>query len=229
MNANTRSHSTLTLIALALFASAPASASNFHDFEDGTLGDWLSTVTGGTGSFGVELHNGSKMAFVNHNSAGSHSLSHDYTYSGGDNLSFVMHPVALVGDGTNAYAGVTISFLNAFNVGLGSVGIYNATTPGIAPTGSVLVDNVQHSYSFLESTLSATAGIANPDSIARMSVRFIGVGQSSFFNPQSSGTVWFDNIGVSAVPEGPVSAMLLAGLACVAIAVRGADRRAGRG
>jgi len=58
--------------------------------------------------------------------SGSHLLTVDFDYSTDQKLSFDMHALANASDrGTQAGSGVRVSFLDSFNVFLGSAGLFN--------------------------------------------------------------------------------------------------------
>lgn len=203
--------------AVAMLASLalPAHAAGaFFDFEDGSVGSWLSATTGGSGSTGVEMHNGSQMAFAQHTGALTHSLSHDFAYGAGDLVSFDMHAVANVAAPAQAYSGVTMSFLNALNVSLGTLGIYNTTDPAGLGAHQFGVDNLQHHYGDTMSGWAALAGVAANAPVAKVGISFDAYAQRNFYD--SASKVWFDNVSVAAVPEPGQWALMLAGLLATA-------------
>jgi hypothetical protein len=204
-------------LALALPAHA---VDTVFDFESGDVGSWLAATTGGSGSTGVEEHNGSLMAFVKHNGNGTHSLSHDFAYVAGDLVSFDMHAVAVLGSYTEyAASGVTLSFLTAFNTSLGTVGLYNTTDPAGLGAHQYAIDNVQHNYSDSMANWAALAGISGGTPIAKIGLSFNTYAQT--YNVyQSYATVWFDNVRVAAVPEPGSWALMLAGLLATAHGVQ---------
>jgi hypothetical protein len=206
-------------VAIGCLAALPAKAAYF-DFEDGTLQGWLTSTTGGSGSTTAELHNGSMMAYVLHTGAGTHYLSHDFTYVATDRLAFDMHAVSVPsGRGDAAASGVTVSFLNAVNVSVGSVGLYNTTNPGGLGAHSFAVDNLPHNYDNPMSTWADLAGIAPATPISKISVSFVSSANTSFFGDVSVAKVWADNILVGVVPEPSERVLLLAGLGVLALVV----------
>lgn len=198
---------------VTLVPSAHAAPVYFDDFEDGNHTGWLYTSvpgSGGSGATGVELHNSSQMAFVNHRGNGQDSLSMDFSYLANDILSFDMHAVASLGytySGVplHSSSGVVMTFLNFLNVPLGSVSLVNATNPGAPGSSSIAIDALQHDYSALMSDFAATAGLGAVDPIAKVSLEFFSTGAYSFGgniypNGYSSASVWFDNVTVGVVP-----------------------------
>ena len=231
------------LLLSAIFSTA-ASAATFHTFEDGTTGDWQYATTGGISNTGVETHNGSKMAYVFQTGSGpingstttSSSLAHDFVYSATELLSFDMHAVANTASGNpsgtkHSGSGVRVSFLNAFNVSLGSFSLYNYTNPALLGANEYLIDNVQHSYSATMGTFAAQAGLGAQSAIAKVSLTFLSWAQYSgggniYPNVGASSSVWFDNAGIGPVPEPQSIALLGAGLAFVLLAASRNRRRA---
>ena len=182
----------------------------FDDFEDGNHDGWQTTTTGGIGSTGVQLHNSSQMAFVQHIGSGSHSLSHEFSYADDYMLAFDMQAVAVLsGGGSNvtlhAGSGVTVSFLNLFNVELGSISFVNTTNPESLGPDSFLVDNNQHNYQALMSEYATAAELFTTDPISKINVSYWSWASQHYysasgFTDRSSATVWFDNVTVSQVP-----------------------------
>ncbi len=209
---------------LALSGAAQAAGPCDSDFEDGTLGAWLSSTTGGVGSAGVESHNGSKMAFVLHTGSGSHALSCDFAYSASQLLSFDMHAVALLGGAAQASSGVVLSFYNPVNVALGTASFVNITNPASLGPTAYAVDNLQHHYEATMAGFAALAGLDGSAAISKVSLQFYASAQTIFGCCASSSSVWFDNISVTAVPEPAVQALVLCGLAAVIGLTRGSRR-----
>jgi len=158
------------------------------DFEDGNTSGWLESTTGGSGSTGVELHNGSNMAFVQH------------SYSGLETLSFDMHVIPNKGTQVNASGGVKLSFLNSFNNALGSASLVNTTNPAALGPHDILIDGVQHHYSNLLSDYVTLAGLDATAPIAKFSLTYFAYSEHIQYYDASSSKVWFDNVNVSAVP-----------------------------
>lgn len=209
----------LAALAGSLALAAPAQAAAFFDFESGDVGSWLESTTEGSGSTGVEVHNGSQMAFVQHAGSGTHSLSHDFAYVAGDTLSFDMHAVAVVGFATQARSGVKLSFLTPFNVTLGAVSLYNTTNPAALGAYEFAIDNVQHGYSDSMAGWATLAGIGGATPVAKIGVSFTTYAEALAIG-SSGADVWFDNVRVAAVPEPEQWALMLAGLLATAYTAR---------
>lgn len=204
------------LAPLLLVLALPAQAVVFT-FEDATLSTWLSATTGGSGSTSVQLHNNSQMAYVQHTGSLTHSLSHDFVYVATDRVSFDMHAVANPGGrSTQAYSGVTLSFLNGFNVSLGSVGLYNTTNPSGLGAHQLSIDNLQHSYDMTMASFATAAGIGAEISISKIGISFVTYAERSG-GGVSAAAVWFDNVNV--VPEPGQWALMLAGLSATGLAL----------
>ncbi len=203
------------ILALGSLAATPAAYAAFvDDFEDGDTVDWLETASG-SGSFGVQPHNASQMAFTTQSGNGSHSLSIDFGYMADSLLSFDMHAVASTGGSsshgiTQAASGVTLSFLNAFNTVLGKFRWMHHTSPSSLGPTDILIDGLQHEYGLGLSMgdLAAQAGLGATDPISKLSLSYFTSAQTNVFNDRSNATVWFDNVEVSAVPV-PVAAWLM--------------------
>jgi len=208
----------LAALAASLALAAPVQAADsFFDFEGGDVGSWLESTTGGSGSTGVETHNGSQMAFAKHPGSHMHSLSHDFGYVPGDVLSFDMQAVANPGPFTaHSFSGVSLSFLNSFNVSLGSMALYNTTNPASLTAHQYAIDNLQHGYSATMSSWATVAGVSAGSSVAKVAVSFIASAQSFSGTNYSAAYVWFDNVRVAAVPEPGQWALMLAGLLATA-------------
>lgn len=127
-----------------------------------------------------------------------------------------MHAVANDYGSLQARSGVTFSFLNPFNVSLGTLGIYNTTDPGALGAHQFAVDNLQHHYGDTMSGWAALAGIAANTSVAKVGVSFDTYAETRFACCDSASKVWFDNVSVAAVPEPGQWALMLAGLLATA-------------
>lgn len=216
----------IAVLALAAVVSVPASAANSCNFEDGLLCGWQPSTPGGSGSTGIEQHNGNKMAFAAHTGNLSHALSQDFTYSATDQVSFFMHAIANFGGrATNSASGARFSFLNAFNVPLGTAGLYNVTSNSWLGARDSFVDNQPHTYSFSLGSVAALAGLTPTSPIAKVSISFTSSAETNFFGDAGSASVWFDNINVGVVPEPDRSALLLAGLTGLAFIAWRRQRR----
>ena len=193
--------STYTLLALFFaFACSNASAAFVDNFEDGNANGWMETSIG-SGSTGVELHNASQMAFATHTGSGLHLLSMDFNYLDSGMLSFDMHAVAYPAGGSNAKSGVTISFMNNFNVVLGSIGFINATSSSLLGLTDNPIDNLQHYFGASMSDFSALAGLGAADPISKISLAFFAQAQTTgYFGDNSIAGVWFDNVAVAHAP-----------------------------
>jgi hypothetical protein len=193
-----------SLALIFMFSFASAHATFIDDFEDGNTDGWLLTSSG-SGSTGVEPHNASQMAFAKHSGGGFHMLSKDFNYLSSDILSFDMHAVAYTSHASHAKSGVKISFLNNFNVAIGSASLVYATTSSLINTDEYLIDNLQHHYDASMSDFAALAGLGATDPISKISINFFAQAQTTRYGlynkiANSSSTVWFDNVSVSAVP-----------------------------
>ncbi len=202
------------LVTISLNASATTVF--LDNFEDGNTSGWLESATGSGGSTGVESHNGSQMAFVRQAGSSSlRSLSYDFNYLASETLSFDMHAVAVsTVSGTRtlqASSGVTVSFLNIFNVSLGSASLVNATNPASLASNASLIDGAQHNYTALLSDYVALAGLGAADPISKISLTYFATSEYSFGgnvvpNQTSTATVWFDNVSVGDVSAVPIPA-----------------------
>ena len=110
-------------------------------------------------------------------------------------------------------AGVEISFLNIFNVPLGSAGLFNVTSNSLLGANDSSILSTQQSFSVTMADFAGLAGLDETDPIAKMSLSFVARGFFNFGgniqpNVRSGGDVWFDNVSVSAVPI-PGAAYLL--------------------
>lgn len=194
---------------LALTSAAHANPVFFDNFEDGNTSGWLESASG-AGSISVELHNGSQMARVQQIGNGGYALSMDFGYLASETLSFDMQAVSNTATSTgttvHSIGGFRISFLNAFNVGLGSAGLVRATNTNLLSPNDNLIDGVQHNYTALVSDYAALAGLGAEDPISKMSLTFFATGQTGFFGQRSNATVWFDNVAVGNVGAVPVPA-----------------------
>jgi hypothetical protein len=214
------------ILAIAFAAPmAPAAAAGFHDdFDDGDTLGWLRTTTGGASSYGVEMHNGSLMAFVAHDGAGTSyqsntswsSMSVTAPYGGTDQLAFTIHAIATAGRAccgpVDALGGVDVAFLDPFNVEIASVGFYRTTNTALLGTNDHAIDPDQLSYDLPMASFAAYAGIAPGTAIAKLKLTFIGwaeweAGGNIYPNGAGSTKVWFDNVHIGTVPE-PSSALL---------------------
>ena len=195
-----------------------ASAVLYDDFEDGLTTGWLTTTSGFPGgATGVELHNGSQMAFVSHASVGRpsgggrHALSQDFAYNPLRSLLFDMHATAdavsgAVGGTKHAKSGVTISFLDFISRPLGSVGLVYSSS-GVVGPDEFLIDNAQLHYDLRLPALLSLAGLTSSDPVTKFSVSFWASSEHFFGGGiypdyRSRATVWFDNVQVIPIPAG---------------------------
>ena len=217
-----------TLLASGLLASflitvspGASAALVFSDgFEDTNLDGWAQGNTGGAATFDVVARNGSNRAHVGHvsntNTGDQSSLSMTFDYTATDVVSFEMEAVAFLsqfgGRIRHGLAGVEVSFLNTFNVPLGSAGLFNVTSASLLGPNDFSILSTQQSYSSTMAEFAGLAGLGNTDPIAKMSLSFLARGSFSFGgniqpNVRSGGDVWFDNVSVSTVPV-PAAAWL---------------------
>lgn len=226
------------VLPFCLGAAANAVAAFSDDFEDGNYDGWFAANNGGISSDGVELHNSSLMAYAYHIGNGSpfgsatneNSLSRDFAYVASDILSFDMHPVATSASTcciafAHGKAGVTVTLLNAFNIPLGTAGLYYATNAGLLAANEYAIESVQRHFEASMDSFASLAGLSGASPIARISLTFKGLGQfvgggNIYPNASGTGKVWFDNVNVSVVPEPATSAYFAVGLILVLAAKR---------
>ncbi len=207
---------------LVFAPSAHAATVFFDDFEDASLGGWLQSSTGGTATFDVVARNSSNRAHVGHvsntNTGDQSSLSRTFAYTATDVVSFEMEAIAFLSQfGSrirHGLAGVEVSFLNTFNVPLGTAGLFNVTSTSLLGPNDSSILSTQQSYSATMAEFAGLAGLGDTDPIAKMSVSFLASGSFSFGgniqpNVRSGGNVWFDNFSVTTVPV-PAAAWLFA-------------------
>ena len=217
----------------ALSFAYPASAMTINDdFEDMNLNGWTQSNTGGVATFEVVNKNSSNRAHVHHvsntDTGDQSSLSMTVDYTATDLVSFDMEALAFLGNfgsrTTHGLAGVQVSFLNTFNVPLGSAGLFNVTSASLLGTNEFSIGNTQQSFSSTMAEFAALAGLGDTDPIAKMSISFLARGFFSFGgniqpNVRSGGDVWFDNFSV-VVPEPGTFALLSSGLWAMAFTTR---------
>jgi len=211
----------LILVVVSLTAiEANASIIYFDDFEE-NLDGWTQSNTGGAATFNVVEKNGSYRAHVRHVSGTStgdqSSLSRTLDYTATDCVSFDMEAQAFLGKWTyrtkHGLAGVQVSFLNTFNVPLGSAGLFNVTSSSLLGPNDSAIDPTQQHFSATMAEYAALAGLGDNDPIAKMSISFLAKGYFSsggniYPNVRSGGDVWFDNFSVNTVPEPATMALL---------------------
>lgn len=208
----------MILIAMA-FALPQANADIFYDnFEDGNSDGWVQSNTGGTATFNVVYKNESNRAHVRHvsntSSGDQSSLSITVDYIATECVSFDMEALAFLNShphGTcHGLAGVKISFLNTFNIPLGSAGLYNVTSNSLLGTNDSAIGCTQQHFSAMMEEYASLANLGNSDSIAKMSFSFLTygkfieglyIGGHYFPDARSGGDVWFDNFSVGQIPE----------------------------
>ena len=201
---------------LSLMASTPfghAATAFFDDFEDMNLDGWAHANSGGSATFEVVERNGSHRAHIRHVSNTStgdqSSLSRTFEYTATDVMSFEMEALAFLGQYggriRHGLAGVEVSFLNTFNVPLGSAGLFNVTSSSLLGPNDSSILSTHQSYSATMAEFAGLAGLDDTDPIAKMSLAFLARGSFSFGgniqpNVGSGGDVWFDNVSVSPIP-----------------------------
>lgn len=202
--------------------TAHAATVFFDDFEDTNLNGWLQSNNGGAGTFDVVNKNSSNRAHVSHvsgtNTGDQSSLSMTFNYTASDVVSFEMEASAFLsqygGRIRHGLAGVEVSFLNTFNVPLGSAGLFNVTSGSLLGPNDSSILSIQQSYSASMADFAGLAGLSGTDPIAKMSISFLARGSFSSGggvqpNVRSGGNVWFDNFSVTTVPV-PAAAWLFA-------------------
>jgi len=185
----------------------------FDGFEDNNLDGWAQSNTGGAGTFDVVQRNASSRAHIGHSSAtntgDSSSLSMTFDFTATDVVSFDMEAVAFLsqfgGRIRHGLAGVEVTFLNTFNVSLGSAGLFNVTSDALLGANDFSILNTQQNYNATMAEFADLAGLVDTSSIAKMSISFLAEGSFSSGggvqpNVRSGGNVWFDNFSVSPVP-----------------------------
>lgn len=206
------------ILILSFFLSTPFAnaATVFTDnFEDLNLDGWTQSSSGGVATFDVVERNASNRAHVRHVSTtgtgDQSSFSMTFDYDPTDLVSFEMEALAFLGQYggriTHGLAGVEVSFLNTFNVPLGSAGLFNVTSTGLLGPNDYSILNTQQSYSSSMAEFAGLSGLGDTDPIAKISFSFMALGYYSFGgniqpNIRSGGDVWVDNFTVtpSAVP-----------------------------
>ncbi len=214
-----------SFVALGLLISVQsthAASMLFDDFEDTNLDGWAQANTGGSGLFEVVERNASNRAHIRHVSGTTtgdqSSLTQTFTYTTNDIVSFDMEALAFLSSASgrtrHGLAGVQVSFLNNFNVPLGSAGLFNVTSGSLLGPSDSSILSTQQSFSASMEDWAGLAGLDNSDPVAKMSLSFLARGSYSFGgniypNVRSGGDVWFDNVSVSQVPL-PAAAWLFA-------------------
>ncbi|WP_316365947.1 hypothetical protein [Candidatus Thiodiazotropha sp. CDECU1] len=205
--------SVIFLWVLMMSSSAHAAIVFTDDFEDMSLDGWAQSNSGGSATFEVIEKNASNRAHVGHVSNTStgdeSSLSMTFDYAARDTLSFEMEALAFLGQyGSrirHGLAGVEVSFLNTFNVPLGTAGLFNVTSDLLLGPNDSSILSTQQSYSATMAEFAGLAGLDSSDPIARLNLSFLAQGSFSFGgniypNVRSGGDVWFDNVTIDAVP-----------------------------
>ncbi len=207
---------------LAFIPSAHAATTFFDDFEDMNLDGWTQSNSGGSATFDVVERNSSNRAHVRHvsntSSGDQSSLSMTFEYTATDVVSFEMEALAFLGQYggriRHGLAGVEVSFLNNFNIPLGSAGLFNVTSSSLLGPNDSSILSTQQSYSAKMAEFAGLAGLDETDPISKMSLSFLARGSYSwggniYPNVRSGGDVWFDNFSVAPVPV-PAAAWLFA-------------------
>lgn len=186
------------LLPVVLLALATPAHGFFDDFESGTTTAWRASSTVGASTQGVEVKNGSKMAFVVHVGDGTNALTIDLPFVPGDYLAFEMLAVA-VSDGffgASSGAGATISFTDVFNVEIGRIGFFNLVYPASPPPKTLPIDQQQHVYRATMREFATRAGVPATAAIAKVSLSF-SAWATTLTGLPATGTVHFDNVIVS--------------------------------
>lgn len=218
---------------VSLGSSTQAATLILDDFEDMNLNGWAQSSSGGAAIFEVVERNASNRAHIRHvsnTSTGDESaLSMTFDYLGTDVVSFEMEALGFLsqfgGRIRHGLAGVQVSFLNTFNVPLGSAGLFNVTSTSLLGPNDSAILSTQQSYSATMAEFAGLAGLGGADPIAKMSVSFLARGSFSFGgniqpNVRSGGDVWFDNFSVAPVPLPAAAWFLAAGLLGLATVAR---------
>jgi len=201
---------------LAFTPLAHAATVFFDNFEDMNLGGWTQSNSGGVATFDVVERNSSNRAHISHvsstNTGDQSALSMTFDYAATDVVSFEMEALAFLGQYggriRHGLAGVEVSFLNTFNIPLGSAGLFNVTSSSLLGSNDYSILSTQQSYSATMAEFAGLAGLNDIDPIAKMSVSFLARGSFSSGggvqpNVRSGGNVWFDDFSVTAVPVPP--------------------------
>lgn len=217
----------LILIVSSFTLSIPAYSATvvFDDFEDLNLDGWLQSSSGGAATFDVVNKNGSNRAHLRHvsntASGDQSSLSMTFDYNASDIVSFEMEALAFLGQFGGAVrhglAGVEVSFLDTFNVPLGSAGLFNVTSTSLLGPNDQSILSTQQSYSATMAQFAGLAGLDSSDTVSKMSISFLARGFFAFGgnvqpNIRSGGDVWFDNFSVAPIPLPPAVLIFLSGL-----------------
>jgi hypothetical protein len=213
------------LILLKSTPLASAATAFFDDFEDMNLDGWTQSNSGGAATFNIVERNSSNRAHVGHVSNTStgdqSSLSMTFNYTATDIVSFEMEALAFLsqygGRIRHGLAGVEMSFLNNFNVSLGSAGLFNVTSTSLLGPNDFSILSTQQSYSATMAEFAGLAGLDETDPISKMSLSFLAQGYFSsgggiYPNVRSGGDVWFDNFSVTPVPVPAAGWLLASGL-----------------
>ncbi len=206
--------SALMFLGGVILSSSAQAATIFYDgFEDMNLDGWNQSNSGGSALFEIVERNGSNRAHLRHVSNTStgdrSSLSMTFDYTATDLVSFEMEALAFLGQYggriRHGLAGVEVSFLNTFNVPLGSAGLYNVTSDSLLGPNDHSILNTQQSFSSTMAEFAELAGLGGTDPIAGMSLSFLAQGSFSFGgniypNVRSGGDVWVDNVDIESVP-----------------------------
>lgn len=196
----------LSISAFCLLALVPSSGNaSCFDFQNKSLDGWTQSNSGGTATFDVVEKNGSSRAHVRHvsntSSGDQSSLSRTFNYAPNDVIRFEMEALAFVSGSRQGLAGVQVSFLNSFNVPLGSAGLFHVTSSSLLGPNDSAISSPQEDYSATMAEFAALAGLGDGDPIAKVSVSFLARGFFAFGgniypNDRSGGDVWFDNVCV---------------------------------
>jgi len=210
----------MALAILGLITSEADAGIYFNDdFEDGDTVGWLTTNTGSGGSFGVEIIDGNKWAYIYNSKSGKASSSMEFDYDPVQVLAFDLQMIANTGRGNHgetmhAASGVTVSFESQFNLTLGAVSFCNATSSSMLPSNGYQIGSTPNAFEASFSEWADQANVGLDKEIASLKIEFWAIGHTAQIPAGSAATarVRFDDVLV--VPEpATISLFALGGLA----------------